>query len=82
MEPLGKWDSQDEGKLQGSAVSSTLPQTSPMSNPMHGFTRLSSPTGVERFRVLKVKEEMPVMICEVEVLAEDDETNPEVNPGS
>ncbi|CAL8464824.1 g4359 [Coccomyxa elongata] len=34
--------------------------------------------GIERFKVLRICEERPVLICEVEVLEEDDDSHPEV----
>ncbi|EIE22845.1 hypothetical protein COCSUDRAFT_33405 [Coccomyxa subellipsoidea C-169] len=34
--------------------------------------------GIERFKVLRICEERPVLICEVEVLDEDDDSLPEV----
>jgi len=36
-------------------------------------------TGVERFKVVRICEEKPVLICEVEVLEEDDDSDPEVS---
>lgn len=35
--------------------------------------------GIERFKVLRICEERPVLICEVEVLEEDDDSHPEVH---
>lgn len=34
--------------------------------------------GIERFKVVRICEERPVLICEVEVLEEDDDSHPEV----
>ena len=36
-------------------------------------------TGLERFRVLSVKQERPVLVCEVEVLSEEDDTTTTVS---
>jgi len=37
--------------------------------------------GIERFRVTKVVKERPVLICEVEVMQDDDDATPEVGGG-
>lgn len=42
------------------------------------FAEGASCTGVERFKVVRICEEKPVLICEVEVLEEDDDSDPEV----
>ena len=41
-------------------------------------TRVHCCIGIERFKVLRICEERPVLICEVEVLEEDDDSHPEV----